>query len=108
MPSYFVNNGIKQEIDDDLFDLMSSMLKGEQEQITSSEEEEEEKHTKGQWRRQANGYYNKKPNDEDYFKKYYKGKTKSSCICDVCGYNLSCKSNLSKHKKTKRCMSYLN
>ena len=107
MPSYFVNNGIKQEIDDDLFDLMSSMLKGEQEQITSSEEEED-KHTKGQWRRQANGYYNKKPNDEDYFKKYYQGKTKSSCICDVCGYNLSCKSNLSKHKKTKRCMSYLN
>ena len=49
MPSYFDNNRMKQKIDDE-FDLMSNMIKQEQ--------EEEEKKTKGHWIKQTNGYHN--------------------------------------------------
>ena len=44
------------------------------------------------------------PNDDNYFKTYYKERTKHSCVCDICGSHLSCKSNLAKHKKSKKCL----
>lgn len=92
MPSYFVNNGIKQEMNDELFDLMSSMLKqstcsSNTSSTTSSDEESADniKYKKGEWRRQENGYYNKAPNDINYYKKYYQEKVKQPCSCDICG-----------------------
>ena len=62
-----------------------------------------QKPTKPQWRRQRDGYYNRKPNDEQYFQRYYQEKTKRPYVCDICGSAMSCKSNLVKHKKTKKC-----
>ena len=60
-----------------------------------------------EWRKQDDGYYNRKPNDETYFQKYYQEKTKQPCVCAICGSALSCKSNLVKHKKTKKCQRFL-
>ena len=37
----------------------------------------------------------------------YQEKTKQPCVCDICGSDLSCKSNLAKHKKTKKCQRFL-
>ena len=66
-----------------------------------------QKPTKPQWRKQEDGYYNRKPNDEKYFQKYYQEKTKQPCVCNICGSAMSCKSNLAKHKKTKKCQRFL-
>ena len=38
-----------------------------------------------EWRKQEDGYYNRKPNDEKYFLRYYQEKTKQPCVCDICG-----------------------
>ena len=59
------------------------------------------------WEKQNDGYYNRKPNVANYFKKYYQEKTKRRCVCDVCGSDVSCKSNLAKHKRTKKCQRFL-
>ena len=65
------------------------------------------KNTNAEWRKQEDGYYNRKPNDETYFQRYYQEKTKQPCVCDICGSTMSCKSNLAKHKKTKKCQRCL-
>ena len=44
---------------------------------------------------------------QQYFQKYYQEKTKQPCVCDICGCAMSCKSNLAKHKKTKKCRRFL-
>lgn len=106
MPSYFVNNGLKQEIDDDLFDLLWNSI-DRVEQTDSETSSTTTPKRNSEWRKQDNGYYNTKTNDEEYFKKYYQNKTKHPCVCDVCGTHITCKSNLSKHKKTKKCRNYL-
>ena len=82
------------------------------ETVSSSEESYEavssvQKPTKPQWRKQDDGYYNRKPNDEKHFKKCYQEKTKQPCVCDICGSAMSCRSNLAKHKKTKKCQRCL-
>ena len=59
-----------------------------------------------EWRKQDDGYYNRKPNDETYFQRYYQEKTKQPCVCEICGSALSCKSNLAKHKKTMKCQRF--
>ena len=66
-----------------------------------------EKARNAEWKKQEDGYYNKKPNDVNYFKKCYQEKTKQPCVCDICGSAMSCKSNLAKHKKTKKCQRCL-
>ena len=65
------------------------------------------KNTNAEWRKQDDGYYNRKPNDETYFQRYYQEKTKQPCVCDICGSAVSCNSNLAKHKKTKKCPRFL-
>jgi hypothetical protein len=59
-----------------------------------------EKPAKPQRRKQDVGYYNRKSTNENYFQTYYQKKTKQNCVCDICGFDISCKSNLAKHKKT--------
>ena len=66
MPSYFVNNGLKQEIDD-LFDLLwNSIDRPEQTDSETSSSTTSSKRN-SDWRKQEDGYYNSKPNDEEYF-----------------------------------------
>ena len=103
MPTYFVNQRMTQEIRENLYEMLwDSMDDG-----FSSTTNEDKPTENTNWRRQSNGIYNNKPCDENYFKKYYQDKTKSKCICDICRTELSCKSNLAKHKKTKKCKSNL-
>ena len=66
-----------------------------------------EKARNAEWRKQDDGYYNRKPNDEKYFQRYYQERAKQPCVCDICGSAMSCKSNLAKHKKTKKCQRFL-
>ena len=65
------------------------------------------KNTNADWRKQDDGYYNRKPDDEKYFQRCYQEKTKQPCVCDICGSAMSCKSNLAKPKKTKKCQRRL-
>ena len=105
MPSHLFNHGIRQEISDDFFDLLwGSIDKTDDDFISTTDEDKPIKKTN--WRKQSNGFYNNKPCDENYFTNYYQDKTKSKCVRNVCGTELSCKSNLAKHKKTKKCRTH--
>jgi hypothetical protein len=57
---------------------------------------------KFQWRKQDDGYYNRKLNDKKYVQKYYQEKMKQPCVCDICGSDISCKSNLAKWQSTRK------
>ena len=65
------------------------------------------KSTNAERRKQDDGDYNRKPNDKKYFQKYCQEKAKQPCVCDICGSDLSCESNLAKHNKTKKCQRCL-
>ena len=119
MPCYF-SNGLEMQMPNETFDLLwnsfshaeltdseTSSSFGEGDKVTSSVEKPESTGYTG-WRKQDDGYYNNKPNDSNYFKKYYQQKTKQRCVCDVCGSTVSCKSNLAaKHRRTKKCQKFL-
>ena len=116
MPCYFVNSGVEIQMRNETFDFIWNSFGNKEltDSETSSSSEEDykanssvQKPTNPQWRKQDNGYYNRKPNDETYFQTYYQEKTKQPCVCDICGSDLSCKSNLAKHKKTKKCQRFL-
>ena len=115
MPCYFVSNGVEMSMSNQTFDFIWNGF-GNKELIDSETSSSEEsykanssvnKNTNAEWRKQDDGYYNRKPNDETYFQRYYQEKTKQPCVCDICGSDLSCKSNLTKHKKTKKCQRFL-
>ena len=116
MPCYFVSNGVGMPMADETFDFIWNSFGNKEpfdsETSSSSEGGPEiisavKKLAKPQWRKQDDGYYNRKPNDQNYFKKYYQERTKQPCVCDTCGSAMSCKSNLAKHKKTKKCQRCL-
>ena len=116
MPCYFVNSGVEIHMRNETFDFIWNSFGNKEltDSETSSSSEEDykvnssiQKPANPQWRKQDNGYYNRKPNDETYFQTYYQEKTKQPCVCDICGSDLSCKSNLAKHKKTKKCQRFL-
>ena len=73
MPSYFVDNGVKMTMTNDMFDMLWNSI-GNDEFISSEtsniSSEEEPKTKNAEWRKQDNGYYNRKPNDDNYFKTY--------------------------------------
>ena len=118
MPRYFVSNGLEMQMPsgpNETLDLLwnsfpnaaladseTSSSSGDGDKAASSAE----KPANTGWREQDDGYYNNKPNDNNYFKKYYQEKTKQRCVCDVCGSDVSCKSNLAKHRKTKKCQRF--
>ena len=115
MPCYFVSNGVEIPMTNETFGFIWNGF-GNKELIDSETSSAEEsykanssvnKNTNAEWRKQEDGYYNRKPNDETYFQKYYQEKTKQPCVCNTCGSDLSCKSNLAKHKKTKKCQRFL-
>ena len=116
MPCYFVSNGIEIPMTNETFDFIWNGFGNKEltdsETSSSSEEGDKtgslvEKARNAEWRKQDDGYYNRKPNDETYFQRYYQEKTKQPCECDICGSAMSCKSNLAKHKKTKKCQRFL-
>ena len=116
MRCYFVSNGVEIPMTKETFAFIwngfGNKELNDSETSSSFEESYEaislvQKPTKPQWRRQHDGYYNRKPNDEQYFQRYYQEKTKRLCVCDICGSAMSCKSNLVKHKKTKKCQRCL-
>ena len=116
MPCYFESSGVEMSMSNQTFDLIWNSFGNKEltDSETSSSSEENykanssvQKRTKLQWRKQDDGYYNRKPNDETYFQRYYQEKTKQPCVCDICGSDISCKSNLAKHKKTKKCQRCL-
>ena len=93
MPCFMVVDGIKSEMDEDLFDRLSNeMSDTQQEPITPIH---------NRWK--EDGTYDKKPLDPQYFKKYYETKLKQSYQCPVCQKVISSKSNLSKHQQTSKC-----
>ena len=116
MPCYFVSNGVEIPITDETFDFIWNRFGNKEltDNETSSSSEEggktcssSDNAKSAEWRKQDDGYYNRKPNDAKYFQRYYQEKTKQRCVCDVCGSDLGCKSNLAKHKKTKKCQRFL-
>ena len=115
MSCYFVSNGLQMPIANQTFDFIWNGF-GNKDLIDSETSSSEEsykanssvnKNTNAEWRKQDDGYYNRKPNDKKYFQRYYQEKTKQPCVCDICGSAMSCKSNLAKHKKTKKCRRFL-
>ena len=115
MPCYFVSNGVEMSITNQTFDFIWNGFGNREltDSETSSSEESYKanssvkKNTNAEWRRQHDGYYNRKPSDEKYVQRYSQEKTKQPCVCDVCSAAMSCKSNLAKHKKTKKCQRFL-
>ena len=104
MPCYFVSNGVEMSMTNQTFDVIWNGF-GDKEltdsETSSSEEGDKtgslvEKARNAEWRKQDDGYYNRKPNDEKYFQRYYQERTKQPCVCDICGSELSCKSNFGK------------
>ena len=93
MSCFIVVDGIKTEMDEDLFDRLSSEMS----------EEQQEPITPIRTRWNKDGSYNSKPLDPQYFKKYYETKLKQPYKCPVCHKVISSKSNLSKHQQTEKC-----
>ena len=111
MPCYLVSSGVEIPMTNETFDFIwngfGSKELTDSETVSSSEESYEaissvQKGAKPQWRKQDDGHYNRKPNDEKHFTKYYQDKTKQPCVCDKCGSAMSCRSNLAKHKKNQK------
>ncbi len=116
MPCCFVSSGVEIPMTNEAFDLIWNSFGNKEltDSETSSSSEETyktnssvNKNNNAEWRKQGDGYYNRKPNNETYFQRYYQEKTKQPCVCDICGSAVSCKSNLAKHKKTKKCQRFL-
>ena len=115
MPCYLESSGVEIPMTNQTFDFIWSGFSNKElidSETFSSEQSYKanssiNKNTNAEWRKQDDGHYNRKPNDEKYFQKYYQERTKQPCVCDICGSDLSCKSNLAKHKKTKKRQRFL-
>ena len=97
MPCYMYVNGMKQEMDEDLFDEMAEALH------QSDNIHNPPTTTSTRWK--PDGTYDKKPLDPEYFSKYYQKKLSTPFTCPECGRTITSKSNLSKHRQTKKCMN---
>lgn len=97
MPCFFVMNGKKQEMDEDIFEEML------QELHQSTATIPQHCNTKPS-RFNPNGTYNSKPLDPKYFNNYYHEKLSTPFKCPDCGKMLSSKSNYSKHRNRNICM----
>ena len=98
MPCYMFVNGMKQEMDEDIFDQMVEELH----QVELSNPPIPETIN----RHRPDGTYDKRPLDPNYFNKYYKNNLKKPYQCPDCGRTISSKSNLAKHRNTKICQKH--
>ena len=92
MNSFLVTeNGVKLQMDDDLFDLMWKSIKNN-EKIDYNKKK----------KKATNQRLNAKYQEQGYFKEYYKNN--DSCFkCDRCGKTISSRTNKAKHQNTARC-----
>ena len=84
MPCYFVSSGVEIPMTNETFDFIWNSFGSKE--LTDSETSSSEESYKGnssvnentsaEWRKQDDGYYNRKPNDETYFQRYYSTKRK--------------------------------
>ena len=94
MTCFMFRDGIKQEIEEDVFDKMVELLH------QSEKEEQPERFN----RFRDDGTYDKRPNDPNYFSNYYRTKLSKPFQCPDCGRVICSKSNLSKHRQTNVCI----
>ena len=92
MTCYLYIDGMRQEIDEDVFDQMAQTL-------------HQSNNTHNIHTTAPDGTYDKKPLDPKYVQKYYQKKLTTPFTCPNCGRTISSKSNLSKHRQTNRCMN---
>ena len=110
MPCYLVIDGVKKEMEEDIFDQMVEALYQPNTPNNTPQNSQSRWDVveplpttlKGRWK--PDGTYDKKPLDEDYFKKYYHKNLKVPFKRPDCGRTISSKSNLSKHRQTSVCM----
>ena len=93
-----VIDGIRQEMDEDLFDQIAQTL-----HQSSYPHNPPTPAMPTRWKRDGN--YDKKPDDPKYFSRYYQEKLSTPFTCPDCGRTITSKSNLSKHRQTKKCMN---
>ena len=86
-----MENGEKQHIDDDLFDLMWNTLEEERSMLDT-----------GTYKQKLDDKLNAKYRKEGYFKDYYQNNN-TSYECEKCGLTISSKTNKVKHQNTARC-----
>ena len=88
MPCFMAIDGMKSEMDENLFDQMAEELHQPKDQNT-------------RWK--LDGTCNKNPLDPNYFKNDYQTNFKTPIKCPDCGRTITSKSNLSKHRQTNIC-----
>ena len=57
-------------------------------------------------RHRADGTYDSRPNDPDYFRKYYQERTLRDIPCPNCGCNIKDATRKARHMRTKKCMNF--
>ena len=92
MPFYFVMDGVKQEIDEDVFDQMTQDLQ-DLKWLTPTATTN---NNQTRWNTDGTQPETLDPN---YFNKYHQKDLKSPFTCPDCGRTISNKSNLSKHRQ---------
>ena len=70
---------------------------------TSNETQQRTRRPRNPDRHLADGAYNAKPLDPDYFKNYYH-KSKEPKECEVCGKTIASGSHMKRHRQTNHCM----
>ena len=103
MTSFFVHNGKKSVIDDELFDILWNSVEDVGSFTTDTEKEEEP--TREQKRKALNDSNNTKNKENGYFRDYYQRNLKVGWTCDRCGACISTKANKSRHYLTQKCKS---
>ena len=98
MTYFLFRDGMKQEIDEDIFERMAEQLN--QTELNNPPIPEKID------RRRPDGTYDKRPLDPDYFKKYYKNNPQIPYQCPDCGRTISTKTNLSRHRNMKLCQRH--
>ena len=98
MPCYFVSSGVEIPMTNQTFDFIWNGFGNKElnDNETSSSSDENykanssvNKNTNAEWRKQDDGHYNRKPNDETCFQRYYQEKTMQPYVCDICGSDMS-------------------
>ena len=116
MPCYFVSSGVEIPMTNETFDFIWNGFGNKElnDSETSSSPEENykadssvQKPTKPQWRKQDDGYYNRKPKTKRISKDITKRKRDNRVYAIYAAVPWAAsQTNLAKHKKTKKCQRF--